>query len=37
MTQPANILTELKQIMKNLMDQIGTLLNLISALVNKNN
>jgi hypothetical protein len=37
MTQPANDLTELKQITKNLMDQMGTLINLISALVNKNN
>jgi hypothetical protein len=37
MTQPANDLTELKQIMKNLMDQMGTLINLISELVNKNN
>jgi hypothetical protein len=37
MTQPANDLTELKQMMNNLTDQIGTLINLISALVNKNN
>jgi hypothetical protein len=37
MTQPANDLTELKQMMNNLMDQTGTLINLISALVNKNN
>jgi len=37
MAQPANDLTELKQIMKNLMDQMGTLTNLTSALVNKNN
>jgi hypothetical protein len=29
MTQSANDLTELKQIMKNLMDQMGTLINLI--------
>ena len=36
-TQPANDLTELKQIKKNLMDQMGTLISLISALVNKNN
>jgi len=27
--------TELKQIMTNLMDQMGTPINLISALVNK--
>ena len=37
MTQPANDLRELKQIMKNLMDQMGTITNPISALVNKNN
>ena len=37
MTQPANALTEFKQIMKILLDQMGTLINLISALVNKNN
>jgi hypothetical protein len=37
MTQTANDLTELKQMMTNLMDQMGTLLNLISELVNKNN
>ena len=37
MTQPANDLIELRQITKNLMDQMGTLINLISALVNKNN
>jgi len=36
-TQPANNSTELKQIMKNLMDQMGTLRNLVPALVNKNN
>jgi hypothetical protein len=37
MSQPANELTEFKQIMKNLMDQMGTLINLITELVNKNN
>ena len=37
MTQPANDLTELKQMMKNLMDQMGTILNFTSVLVNKNN
>jgi hypothetical protein len=37
MTQPSNELTEVKQMMKNLLDQMGTLINLISALVNKNN
>ena len=37
MTQPANDLTELKQMMNNLMDQTGTLINLISAPLNKNN
>ena len=37
MSQLANDLTELKQMMDNLMDQIGTLINLISELVNKNN
>jgi hypothetical protein len=37
MTQPANDLTELKQMMKKMMDQMGTLINLISALVNKIN
>jgi hypothetical protein len=36
MTQPANDLTEVKQIINKLMDQIGTLINLISTLVNKN-
>jgi len=35
MTQPANDLIEIKQTMKNLMDQMDTLINLISAL-NKN-
>jgi len=35
MTQPANDLTELKQMMKHIMDQMGTLINIISALVNK--
>jgi len=34
---PANDLTELKQMMKNLLDQMGTLFNLITALVNKKN
>lgn len=33
--QPANDLAELKQMMKNLMDQMGTLINLIATLVNK--
>jgi len=37
MIQPANDLTEIKQIMNNLLDQMGTLINLISALINKNN
>jgi hypothetical protein len=37
MTQPANDLTEPKQITKNLMDQMGILINLISALATKNN
>jgi hypothetical protein len=37
MAQPTNDITELKQIKRNLMDQMGTLINLISALVNKNN
>ena len=37
MTQLANGLTELKQKKDNLMNQKGTLINLISALVNKNN
>jgi hypothetical protein len=35
MTQLANDLIQLKQMVKNLMDQLGTLINLISALVNK--
>ena len=33
----ANDLNELKQIMKNLLDQMGTLINLITVLINKNN
>jgi hypothetical protein len=35
--QPGNDLTGLTQMMKNLMDQMGTLINLISALVTKQN
>jgi len=34
---PANDLTELKQMMKNLLDQMGTLISLITALISKNN
>jgi hypothetical protein len=34
---PANDLTELKQMMKNLLDQMGTLINLITALINRQN
>ena len=37
MIKLANGVTRLKQIMKNLMDQMGTLINFISTLVNKNN
>ena len=37
MTHPADDLTELKQMMKNLLDQMGTLINLITALISKNN
>jgi len=37
MTHPANDLTELKQMMKNLLDQMGTLINLTTALISKNN
>jgi len=37
MTHPANDLTELKQMLKNLLDQMGTLINLITALISKNN
>jgi len=37
MTQPADDLTEPKQIMKNLMAQMETLINLLSALATKNN
>jgi hypothetical protein len=33
-TQPASDLTELNQIIKNLMNQMGTLINLMSVLVN---
>jgi len=36
-SQPTNDLTQLKQIMKNLMDEMSTLINLISALVSKTN
>jgi len=36
-SQPGNDLTELTQMMKNLMDQMGTLINLISALVTNQN
>jgi hypothetical protein len=35
MIQPPNDLTEPHLMMKNLMDQMGTLINLMSALVNK--
>lgn len=35
--RPANDLTELKQMMKNLLDQMGKLINLIPALISKNN
>jgi phage-related minor tail protein len=34
---PANDLTELKQIIKTLLDQMGKVINLITALINKNN
>ena len=34
---PANDLTELRHTMKNLLDQIGTLISLITALISKNN
>jgi len=37
MAKPADDLTELKQIMKKLMDQMVTLINLISALATNNN
>jgi hypothetical protein len=37
MTHPANDLAELKQIIKNLTGQMATLINLVLALVNKNN
>jgi len=33
----ANDLTELKQMMKNLLDQMATLINLITALISENN
>jgi hypothetical protein len=36
MTQSTNDLTELRQMMKNLLDQMGTLINLITALISKN-
>ena len=36
-THTAKDLIELKQMMKNLLDQMGTLINLIMALINKNN
>jgi hypothetical protein len=35
MVQPSNDLVELRQMMKALMDQMGTLINLMSTLVNK--
>jgi methyl coenzyme M reductase subunit C len=35
-TQLANDLTEIRQIMKNSMDQTGTVINLISAIVKNN-
>jgi len=37
MAHPANDLTELKRIMKNLLGQMGTLINLLTALISKNN
>jgi chemotaxis protein CheY-P-specific phosphatase CheC len=37
MTQPADDLTEPKQITKNLIDQMDTVINLISTLAIKNN
>jgi len=37
MAHPANDLTELKHMMKNLLEQMGTLINLITALISKNN
>ena len=37
MTNPANELAELKQTMKNLLDQMGTRINLITAHFSKNN
>jgi len=36
-TNTAHIANELKQMMKNLLDQIGTLINLITVLINNNN
>ena len=33
----ANDLNELKQMMKNFLDQMGTLINLITVLISKNN
>jgi len=37
MAHPTNDLTELKHMMKNLLEQMGTLINLITALISKNN
>ena len=36
-THPANDLTELKLMMKNLLNQMGTLINLVTVLIGKNN
>jgi hypothetical protein len=35
LTQPTNDLTELQQMMKNLLDQMGTIINLITTLISK--
>jgi hypothetical protein len=35
MTQPANDLTQLKKIVKHLLEEMGTVIKLISALINK--
>jgi hypothetical protein len=37
MAHSGNDLTVLKQMIKNLVDQMGTLINLITALISKNN
>ena len=36
-TNTAHTVNELKQMMKNLLDQMGTHINLITVLINKNN